>query len=210
MADWIRRPYSAPGVTQSPPGPYLRAVQAKYGGTVLLCVDVSGSMYGEPLREAVRGALRFVDEAVAAHYAVGVILWNHRVEAEAEAEPDGKAARTLLDEARSGGGTRLMPALERCHAILGERPGDRVVALFSDGGVSDRPKSLAKVAEMKAGDIRFVTCGLGEAASEEFGEFSSEDPSRTAIPDVSGLADGIAGMAKSLGRPGAITGRPDS
>jgi Mg-chelatase subunit ChlD len=73
---WIRRSFTAPGLTQIPPGPNLRAVQERFGGTVMLCIDVSGSMSGSPLIEAVQGARQFVTEAVAAHYKIGVILWD--------------------------------------------------------------------------------------------------------------------------------------
>ena len=44
----------------------------------MLCIDVSGSMDGKPIREAVRGAKQFVTEAVEARYEVGVMLWNTR------------------------------------------------------------------------------------------------------------------------------------
>jgi hypothetical protein len=39
VASWIRRPFSAPGLTQIPPGPHLRALQGRFGGTVMLCID---------------------------------------------------------------------------------------------------------------------------------------------------------------------------
>ena len=80
-------------------------LQGRFGGTVMLCIDVSGSMDGPPILEAVRGARQFVAEAVAAHYGVGVMLWNTRVEAVCEPSPDGKAALRLLapvDRARGG------------------------------------------------------------------------------------------------------------
>jgi hypothetical protein len=92
MASWIRRSFSAPGLTQIPPGPHLRTLQGRFGGTVLLCIDISGSMDGAPISEAVRGAGQFVAEAVAAHYSVGVMLWNHCVEAVCEPTADGQAA----------------------------------------------------------------------------------------------------------------------
>ncbi|HEY6793022.1 MAG TPA: hypothetical protein VI365_37510, partial [Trebonia sp.] len=64
MASWIRRSFTSPGLTQIPPGPHLGKLQGKYGGgTVMLCIDVSGSMDGRPLTEAVRGARTFVVEA---------------------------------------------------------------------------------------------------------------------------------------------------
>jgi uncharacterized protein with von Willebrand factor type A (vWA) domain len=198
VPDWIRKPYSAPGLTQVPPGPYLRVIQERYGGTVMLCIDVSGSMHGRPLQEAVRGGADFVAEAVAAHYQVGVMLWSHHIDALAEPDADGKAARRLLGRARAGGGNDLIGPLETCHQILGRFTGDRVVALFGDGDLTPKARVLQKVAVMKADNIRFVTRGLGHGAAREFGEISSEEPGTATVEDVGDLAAGIAGMARSL------------
>src|ERR1035438_294547 len=111
MASWIRRSFTAPGMTQIPPGPHLGALQDRFGGTVMLCIDVSGSMAGTPLIEAVRGARQFVAEAIAAHYKIGVILWDTGVAALAQPTPDGQAATAVLDGAHICGGTNLLPAL---------------------------------------------------------------------------------------------------
>ena len=206
MPDWIRKPYTAPGLTQIPPGPCLRVIQDRFGGTVMLCIDVSGSMNGRPLREAVRGGAEFVAEAVAAHYQVGVMLWSDRVDALAEPTADGKAASRLLGRAQAGGGNDLIGPLETCHQILGRFTGDRVVALFGDGDLTPKALVLRKVAVMKADNIRFVTRGLGRGAAREFGEISSEEPDTATVEGVGDLAAGIAGMARSLGsgahRPG--------
>lgn len=167
----------------------------------MLCIDVSGSMDGNPIREAVRGAKKFVSEAVEAHYKVGVMLWNTRVTDLAEPASDGKGAMKLLGRTNSAaGGTRLIDPLNDCHKILDrfkDAP-DRVVALFGDGDIPPKDLVLRKVAEMKAEDIRFVTRGLGRRAAAEFGEISSEEPSSASIDDVAELADGIATMAASL------------
>src|SRR6185437_2567199 len=97
MPNWIRRPFSGAGLTQIPPGPHLGALQSRFGGTVMLCIDVSGSMWGTPILEAVRGAREFVSEAVAARYKVGVMLWNTQVVAVAEPAADHLAATRVLD-----------------------------------------------------------------------------------------------------------------
>jgi uncharacterized protein with von Willebrand factor type A (vWA) domain len=200
---WIRRPFSAPGLTQIPPGPHLPQLQGRFGGTVMLCIDVSGSMSGPPLAEAVRGATQFVAEAITAHYRIGVILWDDGVAAVAEPTSDGLAATQVLDAARIRGGTNLLPGLTQCHKVLDNFTGDRVVALFGDGDLgSDRDEVLARVAHMKAENIRFVTRGLGQHAAHVFGEISDEDPSSATIADVSSLADGIADMATTLKRAG--------
>ena len=199
MASWIRRPFSAPGLTQIPPGPHLRALQGRFGGTVMLCIDMSGSMHGAPILEAVRGARQFVADTVAAHYHVGVMLWHDRVEAVCEPTADGKAALSLLAPVNSAWGENdLLVALTHCHQILDRFTGDRVVAVFGDGDLTPKQQVLIKVARMKAENIRFVTRGLGPYAAREFGEISDEAPSSAAIDNVADLADGIADMATSL------------
>ena len=199
MASWIRRAFSAPGLTQIPAGPHLPALQGRFGGTVMLCVDVSGSMDGTPILEAVRGARQFVAEAVAAHYNVGVMLWNHTVEAASEPTADGKAALALLAPVnRAWGENDLFTALNHCHQVLDRFTGDRVVALFGDGDLNPKAQVLVKVAQMKAENIRFVTRGLGPYAAREFGEISDEEPSTASIDNVADLAEGIADMATSL------------
>jgi Mg-chelatase subunit ChlD len=202
MADWVRRSFTAPGLTQIPLGPHLGKLQGRYrGGVVMLCIDVSGSMDGKPILEAVRGAGTFITEAVEARYDVGVMLWNTGVADLAEPDSDGKAARRLLDRTKkAAGGTSLLEPLECCHQLLDRFKGapDRVVAIFGDGDLGPRAKVLAKVALMKAEDIRFVTRGLGRQAAAAFGEISSEEPESASIDDVADLANGIATMAASL------------
>ncbi|ANZ41307.1 hypothetical protein BBK82_40440 [Lentzea guizhouensis] len=80
MSTWVRKNFDGIGVTQSPPGPHLAALQSRYGGTVLLCIDVSGSMSGKRLRQAVDGGVAFLDEAANAHYRCGLVLWSDRVD----------------------------------------------------------------------------------------------------------------------------------
>ena len=91
------------------------------------------STTGTPLTEAVRGARQFVDEALAAHYRIGVILWGTGVADLAEPASDGLTATAVLDSARIHGGTNLLPALVRCHQVLNGFTGHRVVAVFGDG-----------------------------------------------------------------------------
>lgn len=208
MADWVRRTFSSVGLTQIPPGQHLRALQERFGGVVMLCIDVSGSMDGQPILEAIRGAKTFVREAVEARYKVGVMLWNTQVVDLSEPTADGKAAlKTLAPVKQASGGNYLIDPLERCHQILDrfkDAP-DRVVALFGDGDLSPKDAVLIKVAQMKAANIRFVTRGLGASAAREFGTISSEEPSSAAIDDVVDLADGIATMAASL-KPRGLAG----
>jgi uncharacterized protein (DUF58 family) len=207
MSGWIRKSFSSQGITQIPSGPHLGKVQARLGGTVVLMIDVSGSMDGEPILSAIDGALKFVDEAVGAGYQVGVILWNTGITSSCPPSKSAAAARAVLAPVKSAsGGNALDGPLEACHQMLDDRKGDRVVALFGDGDLTPKLAVLAKVALMKSENIRFVTRGLGAHAAAEFAEIDSEDADSVAVESVAELSEGIASMALSLrssGRSGA-------
>jgi hypothetical protein len=123
----------------------------------------------------------------------------------AEPQLDGSGAlRLLKSTSRARGGNDLIGPLRHCHKILDRFTGDRVVALFGDGDLSPKSQVLAKVAEMKAANIRFVTRGLGAMAAREFAEIASEETPEVEVARVEELAAGIAGMAASLKRqPGS-------
>src|SRR5690349_10102564 len=111
MSTWVRRQFDGIGLTQSPPGPHLDALQRRHGGTVLLCIDVSYSMSGEPLAKAIAGGQRFLDEADRAHYRCGLILWSDKVNDHVTPNSPLRTVRKTLAAAQITGGTQLSPAL---------------------------------------------------------------------------------------------------
>lgn len=205
MATWTRRQFTALGITQYPVGPCLETLQRRFGGVAMLMIDVSGSMDGTPILNAAEGGRAFVQEAVAAHYKVGVMLWNTRVVALAEPTPDGTSALAILSTLnRASGGNALDGPLKECHRVLTPFSGDRVVALFGDGDLTPKLQVLALVSTMKADNIRFITRGLGALATSEFAEVSDEAPEAVRIESVDQLASGIASMASTLKSSGIV------
>jgi Mg-chelatase subunit ChlD len=203
MTTWTRRSFDAPGLTQYPIGRHLDAVQARFGGSVVLCLDVSGSMSGSPLMQAVHGCHRFVDEALRDHYEVAVLLWDHGVVDYTILTRDRAQLGASLDSASIHGGTNVVPALFRAHDLLGGRKGDRVVAIFGDGDLGDTMGARTKADAMQADEIRILTCGLGLASAESLDVISTETAGagpRVAHPEA--ISDSIAGMASGLRRKG--------
>ncbi|MCZ2817247.1 vWA domain-containing protein [Modestobacter sp. VKM Ac-2984] len=203
MPTWTRRSFEAPGLTQYPTGRHLAAVQARIGGSVVLCLDVSGSMSGSPLTQAKVGCRRFVDEALQAYYEVAVLLWDDGVVGHTELTRDGRTLDRFLGGAGIRGGTNVVPALYQAHQLLANRGGDRVVAIFGDGDLGDVAGARAKSDVMRAEDIRIITCGLGLASAESLDVISTEATGagpRVAAQDD--IADSIAGMAGGLRRNG--------
>lgn len=198
---WLKRSYESRGLTQYPVGRHLAAVQSQFGGAVVLCLDVSGSMSVESrLERAVDGCLRFIDEAVRAGYEVSGLLWHHGVADYTALSRKPEQAKGLFASARSSGGNDIVPALTVCATLLSERKGDLVIAIFGDGDLGNPTSAAREVTRLTEKNIRVLTCGLGVASAEQLGAISTEGAAapRTATADT--IADAIADMASGLKR----------
>ena len=199
MSTWIRRDYTGVGVTQSPPGRHLDALQAPYIGKVLLCIDVSGSMSGR-LHHAVAGAEQFVAEAVAAHYEVGLVLWDHGVNTAVPLSRKPKRVLQALRAARIGGGTNITPTLELGIRELGGLTGDRVMAVFGDGDIGPVGPATKAARRAAALGIRIIVRGLGEksAASLRLIATDTADRTETVVASDQQITAGVASMVTNL------------
>ena len=197
---WIRRDFASPGLTQHPVGAHLSALQDRLSGSVVLCLDVSSSMSGSRIGQAVKGALRFVDEATEASYQVGVVLWNQAVASSVSVGAGSKDVKARLKSASPNGGTNVVPALKKAEGMLESRTGDLVVAVFGDGDLGDRAGAMAQAAKMRAKNIRIITCGLDGSSAESLDEISTEDRDRPRSAGGEDVADAVAGLASGLRR----------
>ncbi len=99
---------------------------------VVLALDVSGSMVGEPLAE-----LKAAGSAVVDHLArddrAALVTFSHMVEVRSKLTGDRPAVLAALDASWSGGETSLVDAAQAA-MVLGESDvGRALVVLFSDG-----------------------------------------------------------------------------
>jgi Mg-chelatase subunit ChlD len=198
MTDWIRRSFDAVGVTQYKPGKHLAALQEPHLGKVILCIDVSSSMSGSPLREAVRGAREFVSQAVAARYRVGLILWNSSIALSVPMSTDPKPVLAGLDRASAHGGTSVTPTLRAGITALGALTGDRVLAVFGDGDIGPVQDAVSAAHDAAALGIRIIVRGLGSHAAAALSQIATEGFESSEITGSAGIATGIAAMASAL------------
>ena len=196
---WTRKTFDGMGLTQYPVGRNLAVLQARLGGAVVLCLDVSGSMSGDRLDQAKAGCARFVAEAEAARYSIGGVLWHHDVAGSSSLDRGRAGAAALFDSAVASGGNAITPALRRCERLLDEMAGDRVIAVFGDGDLGPQDVAIAEASRLAAKGIRVITCGLGEESAELLDAISSETaPARVAAHDD--IAGAIARMSSALRR----------
>jgi len=200
VATWVKKVFDGVGVTQYPAGPHRKAIADHYGGRALLCIDVSGSMSGQRLRAAIDGGGDFLTEATEAGYRCGLVLWDDRVVVHLRTGTPLPLLRARLLVAASRGGTMLAPTVQAAIDELGELTGDRVVCVFSDGGIGDPGPTGVLAARARALGIRFVVRGLGPMAGSGLATVLEPDgdAAEQVITDVGGLRRGIASMVADM------------
>jgi Mg-chelatase subunit ChlD len=199
MADWVRKTFDSHGLTQYNPGPYLARIQELASGSVILCIDISGSMSGSRIDEACKGARKFLAEAAANNYKVALLAWDTGVAEYHGFDVGLTSIDSILAQVLSiGGGTCIVPALKHCHKELAGLRGDRVVAVFGDGDLGDPSKAKAVADQMRADGIRIVTLGLGEGAASALDEISTENRVTPRAVEETSISSGIAGLARAL------------
>lgn len=195
-ARWTLKSFTSNGVTGCPFGPNLQRLRSRFGGAVVLALDVIGPMREDRLAKAVNGCKRLIDEDVEAGYQVGVVPWHYDVEGSTLPQSRSVAAHSLPWSARDSGGNDVVPCLNLAHGqLMAVDVGDRVVAIFGDGDLGNRFAIQAQAAGVVAYSIRILTRGLGEGSAQELASISTGTSSpRTATSED--LADSIASMAQ--------------
>lgn len=201
MATWMKRRFDAEGVTEFPAGPRLAELSQRFRstGAVVLCVDVSYSMAGEPLREAQRGGEGFIDDATDGGYEVGLVLWGSDVRASAAPAAEVRRARDVLRAAEPEGSTNLNPALEAAEKMLrATGSDDQVCVVFTDGVFGDTRSAVETANRMKAQGIRILTIGLGRAAARGLEGIASDEAPEPREATATSLAHDLRAMATGL------------
>jgi Ca-activated chloride channel family protein len=156
----------------------------------IFIVDVSGSMHGFPLeiskkllRELI-GNLRPAD-----HFNVLLFSGGSSVMAEKSlaATPENiKRALAVIEEQQGGGGTELLPALQRAFALPRALGSSRTVVIATDGYVSVEAEAFDLIRQ-KLGEANLFAFGIGSSVNRHL----------------------LEGMARAgMGEPFIIT-RPD-
>ncbi|MBA2528958.1 MAG: VWA domain-containing protein [Euzebyales bacterium] len=170
---------------------------------VVVAVDVSGSMAGEPLDAAKAAAVDFID-AVPDGTQVAVLAFAGRPRLVASFTSDKAQVTEAVDALVAGGETSLYDAaVEAASLFAGRQRATRSVVLLSDGGdtvsVSDAATAAEKLAEAHA-SVEAVNFKTPEAARQALADLATPTGgSITPVEDAAGLAVIYEGLAMDLG-----------
>jgi Ca-activated chloride channel family protein len=146
-------------------GPRVRAMVPSLGGSVVLCVDTSGSMNAadvSPTRaQAAAAALREFIAQAPPQTAIGIISFATDAQVLTQPTRDRDQVQSALDAIPApNGATAIGDALALAHRILPAR-GQRAVVLITDGENNAGSDPMAAARGLRAARIPLYTIGIG-------------------------------------------------
>ena len=166
------------------------------GVDIILVIDTSGSMKGQPLAAATAAALRFVT-SLPKDIRVGVMTFADRPKVLASLSADHTFALNALGHLTASGETALYDAAVASSGMFHESS-QRNVVLLSDGGDTASKLDLkAAIGNAKDEHITFFTVGLtsgefDEKALKSLASSTGGSYSPSATADLSALYEGLA------------------
>lgn len=198
---------------------------------LLLVIDVSGSMQGEPIRQARQSVLHALGALNADDY-VNVIAFNNSTRAlfPRALRADQRvlsAARDFVSRLEANGGTEMLPALDT--ALRAPAPAAaeavgtplRQLLFVTDGAIANE-EALLTLLDRERGDSRVFTVGIGSAPNGYFMHRAAEIGRGEALfiarpEEVAPQLDGLfARLARPMARdldvhwPGKVEAYPET
>jgi Ca-activated chloride channel homolog len=156
----------------------------------LFVIDRSGSMTGSKI-ETVKAAVQRAISVIAPADNVGVVTFDSQARVAVPIQPvgDKENVRSQVSKITAGGGTWLLPALEKALLLLRQvNTRRRHVIVFSDGEVPD-DGLLDLVTMMRKEGITVSAVGVDGAADGLFGRLAAAGGGRVYRPhDYSTIA----------------------
>ena len=181
------------------------AVDAGVGMAVVMVMDTSGSMAGDPLATTQEAAVAFVDSLLPNDKAA-VIAFANSVGPPSELTGDRQALASVLRGLQANGDTALYDAVVAGVRTAGAAPLPRkVVVLLTDGqdyGTRSSANAESSLAEAEAAGVPIFTVGVGadinvpylqEVAQRSGGQYIAAP----ALADIPAVYDGIGRLLRA-------------
>jgi len=138
--------------------------------TIVLCMDVSGSMAGEKENMAREALSEFVEEATAPTNRIGLVTFGGHVDVVCKPTRDPGRILRRIGDLRAGGKTPFAGALRAAWKAVERVASGSAIVIASDGLPTDEPTdSILTLGRMVAATgTRIVTVAIGEDADHDF------------------------------------------
>ena len=168
---------------------------------VVLAIDVSGSMYGSPLREAAKAALSLVNSIGLDCCSFGVVGFSDEVRVLQPLSQNKKTVKKTINDFPHfnlrGGGTSGIPFNE-AHNLLNSFNGKRYIVLLTDGYWAYAQKAVKEANICKQDGIEIFAVGI-EGADWNFLKQIASSNTGAIMADLSTLTESFTTIAQVMG-----------
>ena len=185
---------------------------------IVLVLDRSGSMGGQPLADMKLGVATFIDilsestggapGAIGSGSRIGIVSFSDTAVQNTGLITDVPALKMATAALSAGGATNHSAAFDQATTMLGASTNNKVIVLFTDGETTVGPNAAPYAAAAKAQGITIYCIGLigsGGLDTAALNNWAS-DPKVTHVaiaPDSAALEEIFANLAQNLTVPGA-------
>jgi molecular chaperone DnaK (HSP70) len=142
---------------------------------VLLLIDVSSSMIGQPLAEAQTAAREFLDRCDFTSMEVGLISFSSLVALQCAATSNVRRIQAAIGRLEAEGSTNLTDALEMARGQLADRDWTRYVVILTDGYPDAAESAVEQALAARGQGIEIVAIGTGDADRDYLSRLASSE-----------------------------------
>jgi Mg-chelatase subunit ChlD len=170
----------------------LEALKGKLGiefkncdKTAMLLLDISGSMEGQNLCQAKKGAMDFAADTIKNGFEVGLISFASEVKIISDPVKKIDSLQEQLMSLSASGSTKMHEAIKLATEILGAKEGSRYIVLATDGYPDDFEKTLLAAKSAKSKGIVIICVGVDDTDHNFLSKISSgKDLAEMAIDSI--------------------------
>lgn len=167
--------------------------------SVLIAIDLSGSMGGTPLEKAREAALGFVEQINLNCSSIGLIAFADQVKVPVSLSQDTSIIKSGIKSLRIGlvgGGTNAEPFTKTLE-LYEDKKGTKVLVLLTDGVWNDQVEAIRRAKICHENGIEIVAIGFG-GADDSFLKQVASSETGAFLTDLNNLTQSFDRVAQEL------------
>lgn len=174
-------------------------------GAVYLALDFSGSMTGNPIRQAIDACWNFIDAIDVTALNVGLIGFADRTKTYLEPTDDAEVIRRGMRDLNAGfdaeelsWGNSASPFPDILHGKLARYDGPKYAIILTDGVWNDQSTAIRQARQCNEAGIETIGLGFG-GADERFIDAISSMKDLAQLTDLGHLGESFSNIARVIG-----------
>ena len=168
--------------------------------SVILAVDISGSMAGKAIQQAKAAAREFMSKIDLRISEISIVGFESRIHIMCDLSQSEHTISRAIDKLDAKGGTNS--PLKHCFNLLRSTKNKPVIVLLTDGEWFDQDEALITAQSCKNAGMDIIAVGFGSADKR----FLARIATVTMMTDINSLVESFSTIATELSTSGSAAG----